>query len=194
MASNTSFGPQGANATNSIPATNGVNRYGTGVDTWVQDASSSSAQDGTVLNADFFNMIIGNLRTIVRQAIADGATFSETDGDFTLLLEAVKFYTGAAESAFPTDAAGQLTNDGTGALSYVQHLPLTGGVMSGPIDMVTSAFQLGRGYTPATLPTAALYTGAMLYCTGMTATTGYIDGPVFSNGFNWRKLTNEIVA
>lgn len=96
MATGTAFGPQGQNAATSLPAGTQSNRYGTGVDTWVSGCGQGG---GTVLDPAFFNMILGNLRNLVKGAIADGATIDLSDGDMNLLLNAVKFYTGAGLAA-----------------------------------------------------------------------------------------------
>lgn len=92
MGSGTSFGPQGLNATNTLNPVAGVNRYGTGVDTWVKDASSPTAKDGTVLDAAFFNRIIGNLRGLVAGAVLDGAVLSVDESNMSLVLNSVKHF------------------------------------------------------------------------------------------------------
>jgi len=89
MTTNTAFGPQGNNAVTMLPAGTSTNRYGVGVDTWVKDCVPGGAS-GTVLDAAFFNMLIGNLRGAINGAIADGANFSANDGDMTLLWKAIK--------------------------------------------------------------------------------------------------------
>jgi len=89
MTTNTAFRPQGNNAVTMLPAGTSTNRYGTGVDTWVTDCVPGGAS-GTVLDAAFFNMLIGNLRGAIAGAIADGATITPNDGDMTLLWQAIK--------------------------------------------------------------------------------------------------------
>jgi len=98
MASDTIFGPQGANAASTLPVGTRNNRYGAGVDTWVQDCGAGNT-NGTILNAAFFNNIIGNLRNVVKAAVRDGATFDACDGDMDALLKAIKFYAGSGVSA-----------------------------------------------------------------------------------------------
>jgi hypothetical protein len=109
----TIFGPQGSNATTTMPDGTTTNRYGSGEDTWAKD-SATDAADGTILDAAFFNTIIGNLRTLVTEAIADGATdVILTDGQMDAVLEAVKFYAGGRVTA------GQGLKLGTtGAMSF----------------------------------------------------------------------------
>ncbi len=60
------FGPQNANATTSLPSGTDKKRYGI-AQTWVKDASAPGRNDGTVLDASFFNRIIGNLERVVMQ-------------------------------------------------------------------------------------------------------------------------------
>ncbi|MFG6500134.1 hypothetical protein [Sulfitobacter sp. 1A15106] len=91
MATNTAFGPQGYNSATSLPPGITNNRAGWGVDTWVVDCTPGD-QNGTILDAAFFNMILGSLRNLVRQAVADGAPITITDGDMNMVLQAVKFY------------------------------------------------------------------------------------------------------
>jgi len=43
-------------------------------------------------------MITGNLRTLVSTAIADGASITLDDGDFSLVIDAVKFYSSGGTS------------------------------------------------------------------------------------------------
>ena len=80
---NTAFGPQGINATTTLPTAN-TNVYGLATDTWVKDCTSAALNDGTVLNAQFFNNILGNLRYACQTA---GVTL--TDGDMTMLYKAI---------------------------------------------------------------------------------------------------------
>ena len=76
----TAFGPQGSNAS-SIRGTV-QQRYSS--DTWVRDCTGTGKDDGTVLNAQFFNCIIGNLREAVRAA---GVPLD--DDDMTMLTKAI---------------------------------------------------------------------------------------------------------
>ncbi len=89
MTTGTVLGPQGPNATTTLPAGSANNRWGNGVDTWVKDASTATSCDGTVLDAAFFNNIIGSLRTVIDKAITAGAPITKTDGDITLLYDAI---------------------------------------------------------------------------------------------------------
>jgi len=91
MPTNTIFGPQGYNAVTALPSGASVNRYGSGVDTWVKDCAAGD-KSGTILDAQFFNTIIGNLRNLVQGAIANGAAITISDGDMTAVLQAVQFF------------------------------------------------------------------------------------------------------
>lgn len=79
---NTAFGPQGANAVTSMPPS-AKNRYGT-ADTWFRDCSSPTANDATVMDAQFLNNLLGNIRYAVR---ASGIALS--DGNMTMLYDAI---------------------------------------------------------------------------------------------------------
>ena len=116
MATGTAFGPQSANVATALPAGSATNRGGTNVDTWVRDASSNTACDGTVLDAAFFNNIIGNLRYAVRQS---GVTLN--DGDMTLLYKAII----AAKTSFTAGAGTTVTTDANGVTTV--SLALGGG-------------------------------------------------------------------
>ena len=113
----TAFGPQSANAATALPTGTTTNRYGSAVDTWCQDCTDTVNNNGTVLNAAFYNMILGNLRYAVA---TEGITM--TDGDMTLLWQAIK--SAAAASGLQTASNGILAigtnvqlNLGTGALT-----------------------------------------------------------------------------
>ena len=80
----TAFGPQSANAATALPSGSTTNRYGVNVDTWVRDCTDTVNNNGTVLNAAFFNNIIGNLRYLVNTA---GCPL--VDGDMTMVYDAV---------------------------------------------------------------------------------------------------------
>ncbi|RNJ49351.1 hypothetical protein [Methylocystis hirsuta] len=61
------FGPQGAHAANILPGGATKVRYGS-QDTWVRDCSAAGANDGTALDAAFFNILIGNLNQVITQS------------------------------------------------------------------------------------------------------------------------------
>lgn len=62
----TSFGPQGPNyATTRPPADPEASA---GIDTWFKNCSAAGARDGTFATAAFFNVLVGNLRYLVREA------------------------------------------------------------------------------------------------------------------------------
>ena len=114
MATGTAFGPQGLNAASTPPGGGQQNRYGVGVDTWVQDCGTSG-EGGTVLNAAFFNMLLGNMRQAVQSANTAGATIELDDGDYTLLWQAI-LYAASLNSytvgnGLALDANNQITVD-----------------------------------------------------------------------------------
>ena len=90
---NTAFGPQGFGAVTALPPGSNTNRFGDGIDTWCADCGADGT-GSTILDAAFFNMILGNLRYTVQQANADGAAITMSDGDMTLLYQAIKFISG----------------------------------------------------------------------------------------------------
>lgn len=111
----TAFGPQAPNASTSLPLAS-VNVYGDSVDTWVQDTYVAGRNTGTVLNAQFFNMIIGNLRQAVRDA-----GISLVDGDMTLLSKAIIAQaTSVSESIMASTPFnwGQIRNPPTSLAGY----------------------------------------------------------------------------
>jgi hypothetical protein len=77
------FGPQNANAATTLPPTASQQRYGAN-QTWVQDCSGPGRNDGTVLDAAFYNRIIGNLDYLISTS---GIT--ATPGDMSALYRAV---------------------------------------------------------------------------------------------------------
>lgn len=77
------FGPQNSNAATLLPSGSAQQRYGAN-QTWVQDCSAPGRNDGTVLDAAFYNRIIGNLDYLVSQS---GVT--ATPGDFTAVYRAI---------------------------------------------------------------------------------------------------------
>lgn len=78
------FGPQGANAATQLPGPVNKIRYGN-FNTWVKDCSSNHANDGTSLDAQFFNNIIGALNNLVDQSGINNTK----PGDTTILSRAV---------------------------------------------------------------------------------------------------------
>lgn len=79
----TAFGPQGPNYSTvrppADPAASG------GADTFFVNCSAAGAKDGTFATADFFNVLIANLRYLVR---TPGIPLSDTDD--TMIWQAVK--------------------------------------------------------------------------------------------------------
>lgn len=79
----TAFGPQGPNYATTRPAADPEASGGT--DTWFVNCSAAGAKDGTFATASFFNVIVGNLRYLVRTA---GITLATLDD--TMVWQAVK--------------------------------------------------------------------------------------------------------
>ena len=62
----TAFGPQGPNYTTARPDFDP--KASGGLDTWFKNCTAAGAKDGTFATADFFNVLVGNLRHLVRTA------------------------------------------------------------------------------------------------------------------------------
>lgn len=78
----TAFGPQGPNYTTTRPPRDP--KASAGLDTWFKNCSAAGAKDGTFATADFFNVTIGNLRYLCREA---GITLDDLDD--TMVYQAV---------------------------------------------------------------------------------------------------------
>ena len=103
------FGPQNANA--SFVNTKYSLRYGTN-DTWAKDCSINGNNDGTVLDASFHNMIIGNLGYLVKTSGITGQNF----GDMTLVYSAVQSLVLKAGNGLVLKSGTVLSAVGTGTL------------------------------------------------------------------------------
>lgn len=79
----TAFGPQGPNYTTTRPARDP--EASGGLDSWFKNCSGPGAKDGTFATADFFNVLVGNIRSAVRES---GITLDNTDDD--MLYKAIK--------------------------------------------------------------------------------------------------------
>ena len=77
------WGPRGANLANTRP-TSVADPTG-GTDTWCVDCSAAGVNDGTILDATFFNTIIGNLRYV---QVTGGIAFNADDN--TMLWQAIQ--------------------------------------------------------------------------------------------------------
>lgn len=77
------FGPQNANAATTLPAGTATQRYG-GIQSWVRDCSAPGMNDGTILDAAFYNRLIGNLEYLVNTS-----DIIALPGDMTTLYRAV---------------------------------------------------------------------------------------------------------
>jgi hypothetical protein len=79
----TAFGPQGPNYATVRPAADP--EASAGADTFFVNCSAAGATDGTFMTASFFNVIIANLRYLVRTA-----GIPLTTADDTMVWQAVK--------------------------------------------------------------------------------------------------------
>ena len=87
------FGPQNSNAALALPVGTTRNRYGVAQQTWVKDCSATGSNDGTILDAAFYNRIIGNLEYAITSS-----GVAAVQGDFTALWRAIQasaIFTGA---------------------------------------------------------------------------------------------------
>jgi hypothetical protein len=101
------FGPQGSHAATTMPSGNTSLRYGTS-DTWVKDCSATGANDGTNIDAAFFNNIIGNLNTL----IVNSAISPVTRGDMSLVWRAVRAAIVSTINSMVSGGGLTVTNDG----------------------------------------------------------------------------------
>lgn len=76
------FGPQNANAATALPAGSSNRRYKG--QSWVKDATGPGTADGTILDAAFYNRIIGNLEYLVSQA-----GIAAQPGDFSAIYRSI---------------------------------------------------------------------------------------------------------
>lgn len=113
MVSTTAFGPQGPNYTTNRPPFDP--QASSGIDTWFKNCSAPGAKDGTSMTADFFNVLIGNLRYACRTALGD---LDPTDD--TMLYRAIQQMLGNGSTILKDDvtlyvnpAIGDDANDGT---------------------------------------------------------------------------------
>ena len=113
----TAFGPQGRNAVDTLPSGTTSNRYGA-VDTWFQDCQNTVSPDGTVANAQWYNMVTGNLRNVVQQANAAGAAITLTDGDMTLLYQAIQALIAGGSVVSVDTSQGLTLNNGQVGLDF----------------------------------------------------------------------------
>jgi len=82
------FSPQGRNAVTSLPDGQATNRYGD-VETYFKNCADAINPDGTVIDAQWFNSVTGNLRYIVDYAVTQGVAITVSADSFTMLAEAV---------------------------------------------------------------------------------------------------------
>lgn len=124
----TAFGPQSANYATIRPPTDTA--VSAGVDTWMRDCSSPTAEDGTVITASFFNSIIANLRNLCRKA---GVPLDQSDDD--MVYKAVgKTFDDRFSQVWRVyvSSAGNDSNDGLST--------------STPVASLRKAIEIGRGH------------------------------------------------
>lgn len=93
----TAFGPQGPNYSTTRPTA--LADASGGLDTWFVDCSAAGLKDGTLIYADFMNVIIANLRTAVSSS---GVALSNTND--SMLYQAIQAI--ATASALSAVSAG----------------------------------------------------------------------------------------
>ena len=137
------FGPQGANAALTVPTPSAL-RYGTAL-SFVQNATSCGANDGTVLDAAFFNNLLLNLNYLVASS---GLTTADR-GDSTIIQRAVAaqaqallatLVPNAVAAAVPIAVAAQVPN------AVAAQVP---GQVQAALPAAFTAYVLGL---PTTLP------------------------------------------
>lgn len=111
----TAFGPQGPNYATSRPAADANNSNG--ADTWFTNCSAPGATDGTYATADWFNVIIDQLRTLVRMA---GVQLDN------------------ANSHMVYDAVLRVCQGVVPNVDLSGYLPLTGGVVTGLTEFLNN--------------------------------------------------------
>lgn len=96
MTATTAFGPQGPNYATTRPPADP--KASAGIDTWFKNCSAAGAKDGTFATADFFNVIVGNLRYLVRTSgvplddLDDTMVYQAVAHIFSQLMSSQGFY------------------------------------------------------------------------------------------------------
>jgi hypothetical protein len=111
----TAFGPQSPNYTTVRPP---VDTVVSTSDTWFKDCSSAALKDGTLIDASWFNVILAQLRTAVRNARPRTGPIVMADTTDTMLSQAIQSYGNAftPAAAAPTtgfEAVGDIWYDTT---------------------------------------------------------------------------------
>lgn len=201
------FGPFNVNYSLARPAA--IADPAGGADTWCVDCSAAGATDGTILDATFFNTIIGNLRYAVRTS---GVTLDSTVD--TMLYDAIDaialartLATITAGEGIAVSAAGQVSVPiGTGALTNVAYGGLdpvadelliydasaTAAVETTPYDIVRSVLNTSTGVT-FNDGTGAITFNAPTHTVGTTPPVGVSVNSTFydTNIDTLFKLTND---
>lgn len=158
----TAFGPEGPNYSTSRPV--GDPTLSGAVDTWMVNCSVAGAKDGTYPTADFYNVIIANLREAVR-----GGAIALDNTDNFMLLHAIQAIAGASAT----------TVHNTGVVAVA---PITGiGTSGSPLvaQVFTGATAILAG-TSGVVPASAIGDqGKILSTTGWTAISAALS-PVTS--------------
>lgn len=172
----TAFGPQGPNYTTTRPARDP--QASSGVDTWFTNCSAAGATDGTYATADFFNVIIANLRYVCREA-----DVTLNNADDTMLWQAIQ-----AAILGNASGASYLPSTAVWQGSFAGAQAITPNVLT-PINFTGSAAPWGtwNGNT-MTIATAGKYLVALnvaMYTSQTTATSSTSQVSVLKNGHNY---------
>jgi hypothetical protein len=95
----TAFGPQGPNYTTTRPPADP--QASAGVDTWFKNCSAAGAKDGTFATAAFFNVLVGNLRYLVRTS---GVALDDVSD--TMVFDAINQMVSNGEHNYAVDVGG----------------------------------------------------------------------------------------
>jgi len=170
----TAFGPQSPNYTTSRPAR--ATEVSAGVDTWAKDCSSAGANDGTILNADFFNVIIANLREVVNGA---GLTLDNTNDE--LLYDAILAIINSALANVVTKLSADVTlyvNAATGSDTNTGTSDHPFATLQGARNYAMKNFNLAGQYS-VTYSCSGTFTAGVL-CSGALIGQAGEEGEVFS--------------
>ena len=106
----------GTNATNVVTSRPADTRTLSTSDTWLQDCSSPSAQDGTIIPAAWLNSILANLRGAIR-----GSGLVTEDNADTMLFRAISGVSSLASSGYQKLPSGLIVQWGTGSQNFGPH-------------------------------------------------------------------------
>ncbi|VFU07946.1 protein of unknown function [Methylocella tundrae] len=168
------LGP-GSNATNVTTTRPADSRIMASIDTWLQDCTSSTAQDGTEISAEFLNGVLANLRVLARgngPQISGGPVVPEDNSDL-MLLNAALHLIQRGKMHVATDAGG------VNAL-VAQLSPVPPELVDGMLIVMRPAI----ANTGPTTFTAAGVTNQVATATGAPLGGGELNPSLFS-AFRW---------